>query len=301
MLHPESDWPLVGFTSLSPIAVGGLAGLLATRGSPAPGLDWGAIALLGIALLALGISALHLGRPFRAYRAVARFSTSWLSREIVLFGAFVLLLAAYAFPVQATGWDERRSLLGLLASLFGGLSLLATGLVYRLPSRPAWNHWSTVASLPLGALGSGLPLGCFLGWLFAPDLAGTGSTAVPAAAAAALLLGAAITGSRVRRPEAGKAEEFAAWQAAMGPGRVLLGLRLTGALCAVGLLLVPGSPWTVAWVPAAVGEIADRALFFRAVVPVSMARRAGVLPFEPVKVVDAPASGSAHAELEVRQ
>jgi hypothetical protein len=63
----------------------------------------------------------------------------------------------------------------------------------------------------------------------------------------------------------------------------MLALRIAGALCALGFLLAPGSLLTVAWVPAAIGEIADRALFFRAVVPVSMARRAGILPVEPVK------------------
>jgi DMSO reductase anchor subunit len=291
MVNDEKNWPLVGFTAFSPIAIGGLVGLLAVRGAPRSEVDWSAIVLLGIALLSLLASVLHLGRPLRAFRAMARFSTSWLSREVVLFGAFVLLLAAYAAPIHAGGWDENRGLLGVLASVVGGLSLWATGEVYRLPSRPAWNHWKTIASLILGALGPGLLFGCFVGSLGRPDGGEHVSTAITALAAVALLLAAAVACLRCRRPEPGKVEELAAWRVVIGSGRWMLVLRIAGALCALGFLLTPGSLWTIAWIPAAGGEIADRALFFRAVVPVSMVRRAGVLPIEPVKVVTAPGSG----------
>jgi DMSO reductase anchor subunit len=282
MVSGEENWSLVGFTALSPIAIGGLAGLLAVRGSPSVGVDWSAIALLGIALLALGASSLHLGRPLRAYRAMARLSTSWLSREVVLFGVFVLLLAAYAMPVHASGWDERRGLIGILTAIVGAISLWATGEVYRLPSRPAWDHWRTIASLILGALGAGLLLGKFMGQLGAPGEGKEGLASVTAVAAVALLCSSVLTCLRARRPEPGKAEEFAAWQVVIGPCRWIFALRVAGGLCALSLLLVAGSLSAIAWVPAAIGEIADRALFFRAVVPVSMARRAGVLPFEPV-------------------
>ncbi len=281
-MNREANWPLVGFTTLSPLAIGGLAGLLAVRGTPANGVDGGAMAMLGVALLALVASAAHLGRPLRAYRSVARFSTSWLSREVVLFGAFVLLLAAYTLPVPAAGWGERRSLIGILAVLLGGLSLFATGEVYRLPSRPTWNHRRTVASLVLGALGAGLPLGACVGQL------GGGRGGVPVAvtlvSAAALLLGMTIAALRIRRPDPGQAEEFAAWQVAVGSCGWLLILRLAGGLGALALLPAAFPLSIFAWVPAAVGECADRALFFRAVVPVSMARRVGVLPFEAVAV-----------------
>ncbi|HYL80179.1 MAG TPA: hypothetical protein VEU07_05165, partial [Candidatus Acidoferrum sp.] len=82
-----------------------------------------------------------------------------------------------------------------------------------------------------------------------------------------------------------RVEEFAAWQMVVGPCRFLIAFRLAGALGALGLLCAGTSVSVYAWVPAVLAEIADRALFFRAVVPVSMARRAGILPFEPVAVV----------------
>jgi len=282
MMNREENWPLVGFTALSPIAIGGLAGLLAVRGTPRIGLDWSAIALMGVALVALVASSLHLGRPFRAYRAMTRLSTSWLSREVALFAVFVLLLAAYALQAHMGGWEENRSLLGVLASIVGGLSLWATGEVYRLPSRPAWNSWRTIVSLVMSALGPGLLLGIFVGRFGVPGEGRDGLVAVTTISAVALLLGVAITCLRARRPDSGRLEELAAWQVAVGPCRWMLTLRIAGALCALGLLPAPGPLWTIAWVPAAVGEIADRILFFRSVVPVSMARRVGVLPFEPV-------------------
>jgi len=280
-MKSEKNWPLVGFTALSPIAIGGLAGLLAVRGSPRTGIDWSALEFLGVALLALVASSLHLGRPFHAYRAMARLSTSWLSREVVLFGLFVLLLAAYALPLYPRGLEEFRSPLGVLATMVGYLSLWATGEVYRLPSRPAWDHWRTTASLISGSLGAGLLLGKFAAQVGGATENG-GTTAATAVAAVALLFSSATTCLRARRPEPARAEEIAAWQVVMGPCRWLLGVRIAGAFCALALLLLTGSLSIIAWVPAAIGEVADRVLFFRAVVPVSMAKRAGVLPFEPV-------------------
>ncbi len=297
-MNREANWPLVGFTTLSPLAIGGLAGLLAVRGTPGMGIDGGAIVLLGIALLALLASTLHLGRPLRAYRSIARLSTSWLSREVILFGLFVFLLAAYALPVRPSGWGEVRGALGILALVAGALSLLATGEVYRLPARPAWNTWRTVASLALGALGAGLPLGGFVGNRGTPS-SGEVPAAVTLLSAAALLLGMAITALRLRRPDPGQVEQFAAWQVVIGPCRWLLVLRLAGAVCAVGLLPAAAPLSSLAWVPAAIGEIADRALFFRAVVPVSMARRAGVPPFQPVPVVENPMPRPPASEREV--
>jgi anaerobic dimethyl sulfoxide reductase subunit C (anchor subunit) len=284
-VNRESNWPLVGFTALSPLAIGGLAGLLLVRGRPGIGVDPGAVAVLAIALLALIASALHLGRPLRAYRSIARLTTSWLSREVVLFGIFVLLMAAYALPLRPSGWGERQGVLGILAIAAGALSLFATGEVYCLPSRPTWNTWRTVASLVLGALGAGLPFGACMAQL---GLSGPGGlpVAVAAISAAALLLGMAVTCFRLRRPDPGQMEEFGAWQVMIGPCRWLLALRLAGALCATGLLFAAAPLPIFAWIPAAIAEMADRALFFRAVVPVSMARRAGILPFEPVAVVD---------------
>src|SRR5204863_8245229 len=55
-----------------------------------------AIIALAASLLALGASVFHLGRPKYAFRAVIGLRTSWLSREILAFGAFAGAAATYA-------------------------------------------------------------------------------------------------------------------------------------------------------------------------------------------------------------
>jgi formate dehydrogenase iron-sulfur subunit len=54
--------------------------------------------LVGVLLgfIALGASTLHLGRPIYAWRAFIGLKTSWLSREIVVFGLFAMLTLIYA-------------------------------------------------------------------------------------------------------------------------------------------------------------------------------------------------------------
>jgi Fe-S-cluster-containing dehydrogenase component len=79
----RSEWPLLVFTTIaSVLAAFVLAG---TRIGPL----WFA----GLGALALGVSSVHLGRPLRAWRAVWNWRRSWLSREIILFAAFVALAA----------------------------------------------------------------------------------------------------------------------------------------------------------------------------------------------------------------
>src|SRR6516165_3648526 len=53
------------------------------------------VALL-LGLLALGASTMHLGRPLYAWRAFIGLKTSWLSREIIIFGLFAGVAMIYA-------------------------------------------------------------------------------------------------------------------------------------------------------------------------------------------------------------
>jgi Fe-S-cluster-containing dehydrogenase component len=57
------------------------------------------VALL-LGFLALGASTMHLGRPLEAWRSFVGLKTSWLSREIIVFGLFANLALIYAgsFP-----------------------------------------------------------------------------------------------------------------------------------------------------------------------------------------------------------
>jgi len=58
---------------------------------------------VSFALLSGGLAAsfLHLGHPERAWRAMAMWRTSWLSREVIVLPAFMAAVAAYGYA-QAT-------------------------------------------------------------------------------------------------------------------------------------------------------------------------------------------------------
>jgi DMSO reductase anchor subunit len=106
--------------------------------------SWEAVAALMMGLLALAAATLHLGRPHLAYRAVLGLRRSWLSREIVAFGAFAALATVYA--VTLTLWPAAPKSLGLLWTIVCG-GLLFTGIggvfcsamIYHVTRRPTWN------------------------------------------------------------------------------------------------------------------------------------------------------------------
>jgi len=95
--HPHL--PLVFMLVLTQLSVGAFAvEFLLRRLFPQLGSAraYHAIIALGAGLLALGASVFHLGRPKYAFRAIIGLRTSWLSREILAFGAFAGAAAAYA-------------------------------------------------------------------------------------------------------------------------------------------------------------------------------------------------------------
>jgi len=154
----RSEWPLAVFTFVAAVLVGLFAGHVLGR------IRLPLALFLGIALPAMGLSALHLGRKERAWRAVLGLRRSWLSREVVAFSAFVglgaLTLFGPAVPMPV----------GVAATIFGGLALVAMDRVYG------------VARLPAGARPHSA--GVLLTAVF---VCGVVAHSVPAAAAAAAL------------------------------------------------------------------------------------------------------------------
>jgi formate dehydrogenase iron-sulfur subunit len=109
------------------------------------------VALL-LGLLALGASTMHLGRPLYAWRSFVGLKTSWLSREIIVFGLFATLALIYAgsFWLSALSrfvnipfWRELSS--SQLQNAFG-IGVAVTGLagvffsmmIYRDTRRSFW-------------------------------------------------------------------------------------------------------------------------------------------------------------------
>jgi sulfite dehydrogenase (quinone) subunit SoeC len=69
--------------------------------------------LIALGLLAAGLAAsfFHLGRPERAWRAAAKWRTSWLSREVVVLPVTMVLVLAYGLA-HWLGWTRPLFVLG---------------------------------------------------------------------------------------------------------------------------------------------------------------------------------------------
>jgi DMSO reductase iron-sulfur subunit len=143
--------------------------------------------LLFVTAVALNISVVHLGRPAYAWRALKMWRRSWLSREVLCFGLFLVTLAAFtagswvmSLPPATTtaipvAWlhqvremhDAAQfvTVLGWTAAFFGVAGTIASAFIYLVPARPAWNKIHTPVDFLVSSalIGSILPLG--LNWI----------------------------------------------------------------------------------------------------------------------------------------
>lgn len=79
----------------------------------------------------MALSAWHLGHPERAWRAVLNAGSSWLSREILLVSAFLLLADLAGFQVRGLAWA---------AALTGLAALFSVDRIYRVALQQGpWN------------------------------------------------------------------------------------------------------------------------------------------------------------------
>ena len=135
--------------------------------------------LIVLVFLALGLvsSFFHLGRPERAWRAAARWRSSWLSREVIVLPAFMAAVAAWGL-IQYTGWSpplfsmgqrlevDLSLLLGAIASLLSLALFLCTGMIYScIKQLQEWATPLTVINYTLLGLASGFILAtAFAAW-----------------------------------------------------------------------------------------------------------------------------------------
>lgn len=155
-VNPQhAHWPLVVMLTLTQLSVGAfIAGLLFERtmggGAELSLRPLHAVNSLGFGLLALTASLFHLGRPQYAFRAVLGLRHSWLSREIVAFGAFASAASLYAGALLAMHvWGDRRILASTAARLTDwlGWGVAATGaaglfcsvMIYVFTQRECWS------------------------------------------------------------------------------------------------------------------------------------------------------------------
>jgi DMSO reductase anchor subunit len=146
------------------------------------------VALL-LGFVALGASTLHLGRPLEAWRSFVGLKTSWLSREIIVFGLFANLALIYAgsfwLPalnrlVSIPFWRELsssplQSAFGIGVAITGLAGVFSSMMIYRDTRRTCWRMKFTAPKF----IGTTLLLGpatilftITLQSVFAPDITG---------------------------------------------------------------------------------------------------------------------------------
>jgi len=293
-VHPEhAHWPLVFMLVLTQLSVGAfLVAMLIEQFLGAESLQGmrsvhaGAGLLFG--LVALGASTLHLGRPHLAYRAVIGLGSSWLSREILAFGAFAFFAVLYAVSVWLSdhGGATASALERILASAVVATGLGGVGcsiMIYRCTKRPFWNGPATATRFLLTTCILGLATSLVTG------LAGTNSASAQSAASGRILVIGLIVattlkllfeaalfahlGSRQHTPlkrsaklMTGALARITKWRFALGcAGGIVLPLlwlrldRASSETTMASVLLAGQSAALLA------GEVLERCLFFRAV------------------------------------
>ena len=185
-----SELPLALFTVLAQLAAGLAlaAGAIYLGGArwigplTAQGLALPALLAAGAALgLGMLLSLGHLGRPWRAYRALYGLRSSWLSREILLAGLFAAGLAAFTGLLALQPGSPALPAAYAWSGLSGLGLVYAMLRVYRQRTLPAWDTWRTAAAFFLTA--------ALLGLL------GAGALLAPAAARLAAMPGESLRGS----------------------------------------------------------------------------------------------------------
>jgi len=242
---------------------------------------------LAVGLLALGASVMHLGRPLGAFRAILGIRRSWLSREILAFGAFAnlaMLHAACSVPSIAAHLPtivvEQREHIANFVVAVGAVGVFCSAMLYHATRRVYWNLSSSGTKFALTSLVLGIAT--TIATLIVVDkIEGHGMFAafarrlvVPLIVATALKVASELlvlthlrdlTHSDLRRTATLLTGEL------QNVVLVRLLAAFVGAV-AIPLLVVDGSPATVATIVGSVlsllllllGEMLERSTFFRA-------------------------------------
>jgi DMSO reductase anchor subunit len=144
----------------------------------------GAVIALAFLVGGLAASFFHLGHPERAWRAAARWRTSWLSREVIALPAVIGVVGLYgvahyfvwglgavgvALPVP----DGMTLMLGGVGTFLAFTLFLCTGMIYAsVRFLREWASWLTVVNYTMFGITSGFLLAAFYSAVAAPALVG---------------------------------------------------------------------------------------------------------------------------------
>ncbi|MCD4729164.1 MAG: 4Fe-4S binding protein [Bacteroidales bacterium] len=117
----KKEWVLLVFTLLTAI----LTALISR--SVISGIMINKWIFLVSGILGMGLSAFHLGKKLKAWRSVLNLKTSWLSREILSYGLFILLSFIWL--------DTANLEMGYIAALLGFGACYAIDKVYQVTNK----------------------------------------------------------------------------------------------------------------------------------------------------------------------
>jgi DMSO reductase anchor subunit len=125
----------------------------------------------GLGVCGLAAATFHLGHPLRAWRAVAMWRTSWLSREVIVLPAFLATLLVWGWTLaQKDPWFTTL-LPAAGAALLALVLFLCTGMIYAaIKAMRAWATPLTPLNFCLLGMASGGLLASVLAALWAPGL-----------------------------------------------------------------------------------------------------------------------------------
>jgi sulfite dehydrogenase (quinone) subunit SoeC len=124
-------------------------------------------------LLTVGLAAsfLHLGHKMRAWRAIAMWRTSWMSREVIVLPIYIAMVASWAFVATLKpGTSGLQTLLPFLCLIGSLLLWYCTAMIYAcLKFIQEWATRFTVFNFVLTGLASGLLFTTTLTALFSSE------------------------------------------------------------------------------------------------------------------------------------
>lgn len=283
-LRPQpAHWPLVILLTLMPLAVGcnafaAFAAVtreeLGSRGGP-----WHQTLLLGwlAGIVGTASSLAHLGRPLRAWRIFLGLGRSWLSREAVLFGAWLGLYSVLA-AMEFSGWPGpaggNRSYPGLAVgtAVLGVAGLFCSVMIYADTRRRFWRVTRTAPRFFGSAVVLGLAAAAACGEGLVVDATGRPLLALVLATAVLAKLAFESQALAPLRDNHAPPPDVKTARLLIGPlrpaGALRIGCALCGGVLAPLLLAVADAPAWLAWLALVLllaGELLERSLFFRAV------------------------------------
>ena len=262
-----------GSTGLAEVRPTGLVDLSSIASATGEVLPFFVTGLLTV-LAGIGSSLFHLGRPLHAWKAFLGFRTSWLSREIVVFGAYAFACLAWSIwllPADIAPFLPPLRGFALSALVVLGIGALYCSIMVYVDTRRAFWRWSLTA--PKFAATT-LLLGLATGFLFSgrDQVVTVGLLMVSVfklALEAGFLLVHARNNDRSRNKRSALVMTRACsrtlgWRFMLGVvgGIIIPVLALGSAL--------PLSVKVIAFGLCLAGEILERVLFFEAVTPERM-------------------------------